>query len=61
MGDALTDRVKELSEEAGLRAAVLTGAGTAFSAGGDLEWLLARHADTPENNVRSRTETSDAV
>ena len=28
------------------------GAGKAFSAGGDLGWLLERHRDTPENNIR---------
>lgn len=30
---------------------MFAGAGKAFSAGGDLDWLLARHRDTAENNI----------
>jgi len=51
MGEALIDTVAQLSSDSGLRAAILTGAGRAFSAGGDLDWLLARHRDTAENNI----------
>merc|ERR1712013_471068 len=51
MGNELTAKVGELQEKKGLRAAILTGAGKAFSAGGDLNWLLERHRDTAENNI----------
>ena len=51
LGEALKSRVGELKTESKVRVAVLTGAGKAFSAGGDLEWLLARHRDSPQNNV----------
>lgn len=51
MGDALTQQVETLQQQESLRAAILTGAGKAFSAGGDLDWLLCRHRDTPENNI----------
>ena len=52
MGDELTDHVMKLKENATLRCCVLTGAGKAFSAGGDLAFLMDRHNDTPDNNIR---------
>ena len=67
MGNELTASVGELLGKKELRAAILTGdseimrqqdwdsyqgAGKAFSAGGDLAWLLERHGDTAENNIR---------
>jgi len=51
MGDELTDHVAKLKENPSLRCCVVTGAGKAFSAGGDLGFLMDRHNDTPANNV----------
>ncbi len=42
MGEALRERVQELTGDPELRAVVLTGAGPAFSAGGDLAMIEAR-------------------
>jgi len=52
MGDQLISKVNELNKIKELRVAIITGAGKAFSAGGDLDWLLARHRDTPQNNIQ---------
>lgn len=37
-------------KEKDIRSVILTGRGKAFSAGGDLEWLMERHRDRPNYN-----------
>lgn len=52
LGDAFAATVASLREEADtLGAVVVTGAGKAFSAGGDLQFLRDRHYDTPSRNA----------
>lgn len=51
MGTEFVQAVEVLSKEPELRAVVLTGAGSAFSAGGDIKFLRSRIADTFDGNV----------
>ncbi|EGD79516.1 hypothetical protein PTSG_10087 [Salpingoeca rosetta] len=54
MGDELVQVVEQLQTNTDVRAVVLTGAGNAFSAGGDLNFLQAR-IDTPSKHANNRT------
>lgn len=51
MGEAFSAAVDKVAAQKDVRAVVLTGAGRAFSAGGDLSFLLARANDRPDNNA----------
>ena len=51
MGDELMEHVMTLQQNESVRCCVVTGAGKAFSAGGDLQFLMDRHNDSPENNI----------
>jgi len=58
MGHALRDAAAALGADDSLRAAVLTGAGRAFSAGGDLDMIEAharRGAESPGGAVREES------
>ena len=53
MGNEFHDAVTDSALRGRARALVLTGAGRAFSAGGDLRWLRARHDAAPDSNVET--------
>lgn len=48
---AIADTVDDLVDDAGIRALVLTGEGSAFSAGADLTWMSSLKDNTFEENV----------
>jgi enoyl-CoA hydratase len=52
MGDRLRALVPELNRDAELRCLIVRGEGRAFSAGGDLDFLIENAARTPEQNER---------
>jgi enoyl-CoA hydratase len=50
VGEAFQEQVSEIAKNSKLRALILTGEGSAFSAGGDLQFLDDRASSTPSEN-----------
>jgi enoyl-CoA hydratase/carnithine racemase len=59
MGHELHGLIAEIREDASLRALVVTGVGKAFSAGGDLSFILENITRRPQENYRTMREFYD--
>lgn len=56
MASAFAERIVELQSQTGLRAVIITGAGSAFAAGGDLQMLQQKAALDRETNCTAMLE-----
>src|SRR5205814_6482996 len=56
MGDALASIVPQINADKDLRVVLITGAGRAFSAGGNLQFILDHTAKSPDVNKREMTQ-----
>jgi len=56
MGDELKALIPQLNQKKDLRVILITGAGKAFSAGGNLEFILERTTQTPTQNKQDMIE-----
>ena len=54
--ETVLTRIKPAAEKGDIRALVVTGNGSAFSAGGDVQFLNARLSDTREGNIKAMME-----
>lgn len=56
MGDAIMERVEQINTQTQTRVVILTGAGRAFSAGGDLDFIAKRAEISWQDNQRDMQE-----
>jgi enoyl-CoA hydratase/carnithine racemase len=61
MGEAFAARVAELARSDSLRAVILTGAGRAFSAGGDLGMIEERAREAAENTAAAHAAVREEM
>jgi len=61
MMDELTDAALNLGADAAVRVVILASEGKSFCAGGDLEWMRAQFAATPEIKEREARRLADML